>query len=115
MPTFILIRPTVWPQYTKVTDRTGQTGQRSDSIGRTVLQTVAQTLHTFVRGAGGIKLENVVILGIERVQACTRKHFAFVLQHPRSMDKWNGVVADYVAHAAGASTIVGERSLRRHA
>ena len=30
-------------QYTNVTDRpTGQTGQRSNSIGRTVLQTVAQ-------------------------------------------------------------------------
>ena len=45
-PSFILIRPTVWPQCTNVTDRekdrTGQTGQRSDSIGRTVLQTVAQ-------------------------------------------------------------------------
>ena len=40
MPSFILIRPTVWPQYTNVTDR--QTGQWSDSIGRTVLQTVAQ-------------------------------------------------------------------------
>jgi len=38
-PSFILIRPTVWPQYTNVTDRqTGQTdrtGQRSDSTGRT--------------------------------------------------------------------------------
>ena len=32
--------PAVWPQYTKVTDR--QDRQRSDSIGRTVLQTVAQ-------------------------------------------------------------------------
>jgi len=46
MPSFILIRPTVWPQYTNVTDRqtgqTGETGQRTDSIGRTVLQTVAQ-------------------------------------------------------------------------
>jgi len=41
MPSFILIHPTVWPQYTNVTDRTGQTVQRSDSIGRTVLQTVA--------------------------------------------------------------------------
>jgi len=41
MPSFILIRQTVWPQYTEVTDR--QTDrQRSDSIGRTVLQTVAQ-------------------------------------------------------------------------
>jgi len=43
MPSFILIRLTVWPQCTNVTDRTGQTDrQRSDSIGRTVLQTVAQ-------------------------------------------------------------------------
>ena len=48
-PSFILIHPTVWPQFTNVTDRTdrrGQTGvtyrQRSDSIGPTVLQTVAQ-------------------------------------------------------------------------
>jgi len=40
MPSFILICPTVWPQYTNVTDR--QTGQRTDSKGRTVLQTVAQ-------------------------------------------------------------------------
>jgi len=50
LPSFILIRPTVWPQCTNVTygtDRqTGQTyrqdRQRTDSIGRTVLQTVAQ-------------------------------------------------------------------------
>ena len=43
-PSFILIRPTVWPQYTNVTDRTDRQTyrQRSDSIGRTVLQTVAQ-------------------------------------------------------------------------
>ena len=39
MPSFILIHPTVWPQYTNVSDRTDrQTGL----IGRTVLQTVAQ-------------------------------------------------------------------------
>jgi len=37
MPSFILIRQTVWPQYTNVTDRTDRTDrQRSDSIGRTV-------------------------------------------------------------------------------
>ena len=43
VPSFILIRPTVWPQYTSVTDRTDRTDrQRTDSIGRTVLQTVAQ-------------------------------------------------------------------------
>jgi len=42
MPSFILIRPTVWPQYTNVRDRQDrQTGQRNDSIGRTVSQTVA--------------------------------------------------------------------------
>jgi len=41
MPSFILIRPTVWPQCTNVTDR-DRTGQRSDSIGQTVLQTFAQ-------------------------------------------------------------------------
>jgi len=54
VPSFILIHPTVWPQYTNVTGRqTGQDRQtdrqtdrterqRSDTIGRTVLQTVAQ-------------------------------------------------------------------------
>ena len=41
LPSFILIHPTVCPQYTNVADR--QTDrQLSDSIGRTVLQTVAQ-------------------------------------------------------------------------
>jgi len=54
VPSFILIRPTVWPQYTNDTDRQTdrqdrqadradiQDRQRTDSIGRTVLQTVAQ-------------------------------------------------------------------------
>ena len=50
VPSIILIHPTVWPQYTNVTDRRQthrqidrQTDrQRSDSIGQTVLQTVAQ-------------------------------------------------------------------------
>jgi len=42
MPSFMLIHPIVWPQYTNVTDRTDR--QRSDSIGRTVLETVAQTI-----------------------------------------------------------------------
>jgi len=40
---FILIRPTVWPQYTNVTDRTDR--QWSDSTGRTILQTVTQRLN----------------------------------------------------------------------
>jgi len=33
---FILIHSIVWLQYTNITDRTAQTGQRSDSKGRTV-------------------------------------------------------------------------------
>jgi len=45
-PSFILIRPIVWPQCTNITDRQDRTDdrQRTDSIGRTVLQTVAQKL-----------------------------------------------------------------------
>jgi len=45
VPSFILIRATVWSQCKNVTDGTGedrQDRQRTDSIGRTVLQTVAQ-------------------------------------------------------------------------
>jgi len=49
VPSGILMYPTVWPQYTnsqtdRQTDR--QDRQQSDSIGRTVLQTVAQKLQT---------------------------------------------------------------------
>ena len=41
MPIFILVHPTIWPQYTNVTDR--QTDRQwTDSTGRTVLQTVTQ-------------------------------------------------------------------------
>ena len=36
----ILIHPAVWPQYTNITNRTDR--QRSDNIGRTVSETVAQ-------------------------------------------------------------------------
>jgi len=37
VPSGILIHPTVWPQYTNIVHRqTGQTGQRSRSIERTV-------------------------------------------------------------------------------
>ena len=42
MPSFILIHPTIWPQYTNVIDRQDRQTQWSDSIGQTVLQTVAQ-------------------------------------------------------------------------
>ena len=51
LPSFILIRPTVWPQCTNITDRqTDRQGttdrQRTDSIGQTVLQTVAPKKHS---------------------------------------------------------------------
>ena len=46
VPSCILIHPTVWPQHTNVADR--QDRQRSDSIGRTVLQTVAQKLNLYL-------------------------------------------------------------------
>jgi len=42
VPSFILIHSTVWSQYINVTDRQDKTRQQSDSIGRTVLQAVAQ-------------------------------------------------------------------------
>jgi len=45
MPSFILIHLTVWPEYTNVTDRQDRTGQRSDSIGRTVLQPSPKNLY----------------------------------------------------------------------
>jgi len=52
VPSDILIHPTVWPQYTNVTDRqTDRTHrhdrQRSHSIGRTILRTVAQKINSF--------------------------------------------------------------------
>jgi len=62
MPSFRLIHPTVWPQYINVTnrqtgqtgqtDRTGQDRQRSDSIGRTVLQTAAQKIENWAKCSG---------------------------------------------------------------
>jgi len=58
-PSFIFIRPTVWPQCTNVTDwadrqidRTDR--QRTDSIGRTVLQTVAPKMIPIPRESRGI-------------------------------------------------------------
>jgi len=46
MPSFIMIHPTIWPQYSNITDRqTNQTDrQQSDSIRRTVYKTVRPVL-----------------------------------------------------------------------
>jgi len=47
MPSFILICPTIWPQYTNVTYRTDrQTGQWSHTIGRTFYKQSPKTKHT---------------------------------------------------------------------
>jgi len=72
---FIWIRPTVWPQYTNVTDIQVRTGQRTDSIGRTVLQTVAQKLFKFlfVAKAGAIKTTNIEILSANSKHLRQRK------------------------------------------
>jgi len=47
MPSFIFICPTVWPQCTNATDRQDRQTDRqwTDSIGRTILQAVAQKRH----------------------------------------------------------------------
>ena len=59
MPCFILIHPTVWPQYTNVTDRTDRQDRQAtytvDNIGRTVLQTVAQKLAAYVIHSPGTR------------------------------------------------------------
>jgi len=47
MPSFMLIHPTVWPQYTNVTDRQDRTDNGTIALGRTVLQTVAQKQKKF--------------------------------------------------------------------
>jgi len=60
MSSFVLIRPTVWPQCTYVTDR-----QRTDRIGRTILQTVAQQTEAFgkMQACGGAGVTTGKTLG----------------------------------------------------
>jgi len=74
MTSAILIQPAVWPQYTNVTERTGEDRQtdrqRTESTGRTVLQTVAQKKRKKRKGrkrgwvwqgkGGGRKQENAI-------------------------------------------------------
>jgi len=100
MLSFILIRLTVWPQCTNVTDR--QTvRQRTDSIGRTVLQTVAQEWVTgkcrtakFIQSFKQTAEKQVYdfqLLTISATLSCLRL-FLWVphtfLSSPRSGNKW---------------------------
>jgi len=68
MPSFILIHRTVWPKCTNVTDR--QTGQRSDSIGRTVLQMVAQRRFQTVNVAFKVTRSSVLALFDTNIISC---------------------------------------------
>jgi len=69
MPSCILIRPTIWPQYTNVTDRQDrQDKQRSDSRGRTVLQTVAQKFFKIIF----ISFYNGTMLEIKQIRTVNR-------------------------------------------
>ena len=69
MPSFTWIRQTLWPQYSNVTDR--QDRQRSDSIGRTVLQTVAQK-RDFARGCTEISFVSSAI-ATEVLPTCSHR------------------------------------------
>ena len=67
MPSFISIHPTVWPQYINVRDRTDrQDRQRSDGLGRTILQMVAQK--PTWQMADARTLENDVVMGDAVIQ-----------------------------------------------
>jgi len=70
IPSGILINPTVWLQYTNVTDRQDrrQERQRCVSIGRVVFQTVAQKLSKRLRGTVVERLS----LGVQLSLSCAR-------------------------------------------
>ena len=51
MPGFILIHPTVWPQYTKVTGKQDRNGTRTGTVLQTVAQKVLWIMITNVYGA----------------------------------------------------------------
>jgi len=72
MPSFILMHPVIWPQYTNFTDRqTGQTDrQRSDSIGRTVLQTVAQKRFALCYRTVVLSCQSVCNVGVLLPSGC---------------------------------------------
>jgi len=51
MPSIILIHPTVWPQYTNVTDRTGQVTDRTrNSSGDEIAKVNFLRRHRICRG-----------------------------------------------------------------
>jgi len=71
VPSFILIHPTIWPRYTNVTYR--QDRQWSDRIGRTVLQTVAQTYHLLI--VFDLRYSLILLFMFKFTQDCLRAVF----------------------------------------
>ena len=62
MPSFILIHPTIWPQYTNDTDKTDrQDSQQSDSIGRTVWATVCKTVRPMLSDCCPVRLSVTLV------------------------------------------------------
>ena len=94
VPSSVLIHPTVWPQYTNITDRTDNA--LSDSIGRTVLQTVAQKSATFrvwdrVSDGSTLILEIADFLynkGIIFAPKTSSVHSAVSTEHGIQTNKW---------------------------
>jgi len=92
MPSFTLIHPTVWPQYTNVTNRHDR--QQSDSIGRTVLKHSPKKAHD----SGHTHFEKTVTcrLILATVNLCNKYEvLRFTLSKVRKMDlkftKWGGI------------------------
>ena len=89
MPSFILIHPTVWAtihQPHRRTDRMDrQTGKWCDSIGRTVLQTVAQQVLFFMvalcNRADHIYFHPVVCSFFPRLVSAVRDWMFAILPH----------------------------------
>jgi len=80
MPSFISIRPTVWPQYTNVRDRqTDRTDrQRSDSIGRTVF-TLRRSYASAVLGVLNLSV------CLSSVRPCVRLSHACFVINPKNL------------------------------
>jgi len=84
LPSFILIHPIVWPQYTNVTDRTDrqtdrqyrQDRQWSDSIRRTMLQTVAQKLRNLRHSLSYTGILSDITAGRQQITLDSRVYLA---------------------------------------
>jgi len=115
VPSFIWIHPTVWPQYTNVTDRTGQDRQRFDSIGRIVLQMVAQKWQhkpisevlLFILGVHAVSIVMLRILSSHKVGLISNVYF-------RLWEKWNLSSPILMAYRYSTSCLQSHSFFRLH-